>query len=98
MKHNAAFKEHELADKKFKAKNLKGGEEEYIKVSDKKISVGDQVKIISYQRNGVINKELSDGKFEVLMGALTLKCSEDELEYVGKQPKQVKPRKNQGGT
>ncbi len=91
MKNNAGFKEHELAEKKYAAKNLKTGEDDYIKVSQDKIETGDTVKVIAYQRNGVINKEVGKGKFEVQMGALTLTCTEDQLEFISKHQPEEKP-------
>ncbi|MCF7924150.1 MAG: endonuclease MutS2 [Candidatus Izimaplasma sp.] len=84
LKSEAEFKEHKLAEIKHKSKNIIDIEQKYEKTTDHKISVGDRVKVLSYQRNGVVNKKLKEKEFEVQMGVLTVTAKEDELEYLGK--------------
>jgi DNA mismatch repair protein MutS2 len=87
----AHFKEHKLADIKHRSKNIIKDEPVYQKSSHHKIKVGDSVKVLTYQRNGVVNKKLKNNEFEVQMGILTVTAKEDELEYLGKAKKE-KPK------
>ncbi|MFW5794370.1 MAG: endonuclease MutS2 [Bacillota bacterium] len=91
LKSKANFKEHKLAEIKHKSKNILNEDIEYEKTSHHKISVGDRVKVLPYQRNGVINKKLKAKEFEVQMGVLTITAKEAELEYLG-EAKIEKPK------
>jgi len=84
LKNSAEFKEHKLAKLKKDVKDTFYQEVEYKKVSNKKIKVGDTVKVLSYQRNASVNKELKDKQFEVIMGNLTLTVKNDEIEFVSR--------------
>lgn len=89
LKETAEFKEHELARLKHEAKTINPIEQNYQKTVDDEIREGDRVLLIPYQRNGIVNKILSNGKYEVLMGALSVTLNEDELEFVGTPKKEV---------
>ncbi|MFP4478127.1 MAG: endonuclease MutS2 [Candidatus Izemoplasmatales bacterium] len=84
----AQFKEHKLADIKHRSKKIIKNEPTYKKTTDHKIKVGDSVKVLTYQRNGVVSKKLKDDEFEVQMGVLTVNAKEEELEYIGKAKKE----------
>ncbi|MGM0495687.1 MAG: endonuclease MutS2 [Bacillota bacterium] len=84
LKSQAEFKEHKLAKIKHKSKNVIVDETKYEKTSDHKITIGDRVKVLPYQRNGVVNKKLKANEYEVQMGVLTITAKEDDLEYLGK--------------
>jgi len=84
LKNSASFKEHELAKLKKDVKDTFYHKAKYKKETDKNVNVGDTVKVLSYQRNGVINKELKNNQYEVIMGALTLTVKKDEIEFVSK--------------
>ncbi|QWC00630.1 endonuclease MutS2 [Mycoplasmatota bacterium] len=88
LKSQASFKEHKLADIKHRSKNVIKTQPTYQKSTDKKIKVGDQVKVLTYQRNGIVNKKLKNHEFEVQMGVLTVTAKEKELEYIGKPKKE----------
>ncbi|MDD3711909.1 MAG: endonuclease MutS2 [Candidatus Izemoplasmatales bacterium] len=85
LKKSAIFKEHELAGLKKSAKDVFYQKTAYKKVSNRDVAIGDTVKVLSYQRNGIINKELKNGQYEVIMGALTLTLKKDEIEFVTKE-------------
>ena len=84
MKKTAFFKEHELAKLKKDVKETFYQKVKYKKVSDKNIKTGDTVKVLSYQRNGIVNKELKNDQYEIIMGALTLTVKKDEIEFVSR--------------
>ncbi len=91
LKNSAEFKEHELARLKHEAKKINLQESKYQKTKDTSIAEGDRVLIIPYQRQGIVNKILSDGKYEVLMGTLSVTLTEKELEFIEK-PVMEKPK------
>ena len=62
---------------------------DYKKTKDTQINVGDRVLVIPYQRQGIVNKKVSNKKFEVLMGTLSITLTEKDLEYV-ETPKEKK--------
>jgi len=95
LKKTASFKEHELARLKHDAKSIRLDDSQYQKIKVTKIAEGDRVLVIPYQRNGVVNKQLSDGKYEVLMGTLSITLEETDLEFI-ETPMKEKPKS--GGT
>ncbi|MDD3129806.1 MAG: endonuclease MutS2 [Candidatus Izemoplasmatales bacterium] len=82
LKNSSSFKEHELARLKKDVKDTFYQKVKYHKTSDKGIKVGDTVKVLSYQRNALVNKELKNEQYEVVMGALTLNVKKSEIEFV----------------
>jgi DNA mismatch repair protein MutS2 len=88
LRNQAQFKEHKLAELKHKRSQMNVDAVSYEKETDHKIQVGDRVKVLPYQRQGVVNRQLNNGEFEVQMGVLKVTVEEDELEYKGK-PKKV---------
>ncbi|MBN2540984.1 MAG: endonuclease MutS2 [Bacilli bacterium] len=95
LKKSASFKEHELARLKHESKSIHFEDNQYQKVKSTKISEGDRVLLIPYQRNGIVNKRLSDGKYEVLMGTLSVTLEESDLEFIETPEKEKQPS---GGT
>ena len=81
LKKSASFKEHELAKLKKDVKDTFFQKRVFQKESEKEIQVGDTVKVLAYQRNGIVNKELKNDQFEIVMGALTLTVKKDEIEF-----------------
>ncbi len=93
LKQTASFKEHELARLKHETKSINKTSNSYQKTVQTKISEGDKVLLIPYQRNGIVNKILPNGKYEVLMGSLTVTLLESELEYLDTPKKIIRPIK-----
>jgi len=91
MKKNANVKEHELANMKYKVRNMDTVEEKYQKVDQSKIKIGDLVNVIPYQRIGVVTKQRNAKEFEVQLGVLSAVFSESDLEYQ-KKADQSEPR------
>jgi DNA mismatch repair protein MutS2 len=89
LRKNPGFKDHELAKLKHDAKTINQEQSDYKKVKQTKISVGDKVLVIPYQRQGIVNKKISNKKYEVLMGTLSITLGEKDLEFV-ETPKQEK--------
>ena len=85
LKKTSAFKEHELAKLKKDVKDTFYQKVKYKKETNKNVGLGDTVKVLSYQRNGIINKELKNNQYEVLMGSLTLTVKKDEIEFVSRE-------------
>ncbi|HKL47243.1 MAG TPA: endonuclease MutS2, partial [Candidatus Izemoplasmatales bacterium] len=102
LRSKAQFKEHKLAEVKHERSQLTQNDPiSYEKSSDKSINPGDRVKILTYQRQGIVNKALKSNEFEVQMGVLTVTAKEDDLEYMGKPKKKAQiikskpmPKKN----
>lgn len=84
LRKNPGFKDHELAKLKHDVKSMNQEKNNYKKVKDESITVGDKVLVIPYQRQGVVNKVVSGNKFEVLMGTLSITLPEKDLEFVSK--------------
>ncbi len=95
LRTQAQFKEHKLAEVKHKRSKIIKKDIIIEKSIDDKIKVGDRVHVLTYQRQGVVNKQLKEDEFEVQMGVLTITAKEDELEYVGKPLKEKKSNKTQ---
>ena len=90
LRSQASFKTHKLAELKHERSRLQEKKQvNYEKVTDQSIKAGDRVKVLTYQRQGVVNRKLKENEFEVQMGVLTITASEDQLEYVGKPKKKA---------
>ena len=92
-KKNIELKEHELADLKNIARNLKIEEENTIELSE--IKVGDTVFVKPWQRNGVVTK-IGKDKYEVKIGNFSVSFTKNELgiakKTVDNKPKIVKKK------
>lgn len=76
------FKDHELAKLKHEVKNL-GAEPMLLKkINQKRISVGDIVTVIPYQKQGIVMKQDGQNKYLVQMGILSSSFTEEQLEYL----------------
>lgn len=89
MRSKAQFKAHELAEIKYKRSQMNHEDVKYEKEDNHKIAVGDQVKVLTYQRNGIVNRKLNDHEFEIQMGVLKITVNESDLEYKGKPKKEI---------
>ncbi|MBU1145472.1 MAG: endonuclease MutS2 [Firmicutes bacterium] len=90
LKKTANFKEHELAKLKHDVKNLNTPAINYQKLNTKKISVGDIVNVVPYQRSGIVMKKRGSQEYEIQMGALSSVFSENQLEFIENSPKSEK--------
>ncbi|MFA6649512.1 MAG: endonuclease MutS2 [Candidatus Izemoplasmatales bacterium] len=86
LKKSEKFKEHELARLKHVVKNLGSETLAMQKVNSLPIHVKDIVNVVPYQKQGIVSKVLTDGRFEVQMGILTATFGESELEFIKKDP------------
>ncbi|MCR1916698.1 endonuclease MutS2 [Lactobacillus taiwanensis] len=57
------------------------------------VSVGDNVKVLSYGQQGVITKKLGEHEFEVQIGILKVKVTDRDVEKVATQSSLKKPEK-----
>ncbi len=98
LKKTAKFKEHELARIKHDVKTVFYHNPNYQKTSNRNIQIGDLVKVLQYQRNATVTKELKNNQFEVAMGTLALTVKEEEIEFVSRevQAEQKTYKHNQG--
>jgi DNA mismatch repair protein MutS2 len=85
LKNSENFREHELARLKHVVKTMGSESLELKKVNSAKIHAGDIVNVIPYQKQGIVMKVLSGGKFEVQMGILKSTFEESALEFVKKE-------------
>ncbi|PKL01591.1 MAG: endonuclease MutS2 [Tenericutes bacterium HGW-Tenericutes-1] len=92
MRKQESFKEHELAKLKHDIKNLGTDPILMKKINQKKISIGDIVTVIPYQKQGIVMKLAGANKYEVQMGILTSVFSEDQLEYSDRKSNEQKVR------
>lgn len=91
IKNDNDAKEHELADIKFAARNLKSkGFEEH--VFDEDLRVGDYVFINSYQRDGQIISIKKD-KYEVQVGQFLMTFKKSDLKLTKPPVEKKKPKK-----
>ena len=58
------------------------------------VSVGDNVKVLSYGQQGVITKKLGNHEFEVQIGILKVKVTDRDVEKIAAQASQKKPEKS----
>ncbi|MCT7750707.1 MAG: Smr/MutS family protein, partial [Lactobacillus gasseri] len=58
------------------------------------VSVGDNVKVLSYGQQGVITKKLGEHEFEVQIGILKVKVTDRDVEKIAAQASQKKPEKS----
>jgi len=91
LRNNPGFKDHELAALKHDVKSINEEKQNYQKVKDTKIKIGDKVLVIPYQRQGIVNKQVSKKKYEVLMGTLSITLKETDLEYVSSPKPKKEP-------
>ncbi len=90
LKKSATFREHELARLKHEVKGLGAQEIDLRKVNAAKISVGDVVTVIPYQRTGIVMKAVGGNKFEIQMGALSGIFEEDQIEFSSRRAPEEK--------
>ncbi|MDD3122276.1 MAG: endonuclease MutS2 [Candidatus Izemoplasmatales bacterium] len=85
LKKSADFKEHELARIKHEVKNLGAMSEQFIKLNQKRIMIGDVVNVVPYQKSGIVMKKRGPNEYVVQMGVLTGNFSEKDLEFIEKK-------------
>lgn len=86
---SSAYKEHELADLKHKARNINVKDEEE-NVFDEELVVGDYVYVKTYDKNGTIIKIKKD-KYSVNIGQFTMDFTKKEL-IKAQKPQEKKKR------
>ena len=86
------FKDHELAKLKHDVKNLGSDPILMKKINQQKISIGDIVTVIPYQKQGIVMKISGTNKYEVQMGILSSVFSEDQLEFSDRKSTELKTK------
>mgnify|MGYP000896181988 CR=1 FL=1 len=76
------FRDHELARLKHEVKNLGTDPIQLKKINQRKITIGDIVTVIPYQKQGIVMKHAGNNKYTVQMGILSSVFSEDQLEFI----------------
>jgi DNA mismatch repair protein MutS2 len=84
---NVEYKEHELADLKYKVKNL-NVEANDLNLFDEELVVGDYVYIKPYEKNGTITKIKKD-KYTVQMGQFSMDFAKSDLTKAAKPKEKV---------
>jgi DNA mismatch repair protein MutS2 len=88
LKNKSQIKEHELAELKYKTRNLVPSHEQSSSTIGHEYSIGDLVNVLPYQRTGELIKKQKNGKWVVKMGNLTSQFEEKQFEFIenGKKP------------
>ena len=88
MKKNKDLKEHEIAEMKYRIKNLSLEETETSKTKDHTYQVGDLVTVLKFNRIGELIKKQKNKHWIVKMGILNSQFSEDQFEFVERKVKE----------
>ena len=93
LKNKDEIKEHEIADLKYKTKQLDLEEEQTSSTQDHIYQPGDIVNILKFNRNGELIKKQKKNNWIVKMGSMSSQFSEDQMEFIEtKKPKELKGR------
>ena len=91
-----SFKEHELAEKKHRAKQLATPEaSKESGTKDHEYAPGDRVYIMKYNRHGELIKKQKGNQWLVQMGSLKSVFDEEDFEYIKDAPKKTVPKSDQ---
>jgi DNA mismatch repair protein MutS2 len=94
LKEKGSIKEHEIAELKYKTKQLQVQKDVSSSTEDHQYEVGDLVNILQFNRTGELIKQRTNGKWIVKMGILSSQYDESEFEFI--EPK--KPKKDTSKT
>lgn len=89
LKDKGAIKEHEIAELKYKTKQLQVEQDLSSSTENHQYEPGDLVNILQFNRTGELVKQQTNGKWVVKMGVLSSQYDESEFEFI--EPK--KPKK-----
>lgn len=93
LRKNTEYKDHELADLKFQARNFSNSEVLESATLDHNYSIGDFVNILKFNRPGELIERQKNGKWVVRMGTLSSNYDESDFEYLS-GPKKKKNLKS----
>lgn len=82
LKDRKDIKDHELAELKYKTKQLHLDEEVQSSTTNHAYQIGDIVNILKFNRTGELIKQQTNGQWVVKMGVLSSQYSEDEFEFI----------------
>ncbi len=88
LKKSDDIKEHEIAELKYKAKQLDMSDDKESSTKDHQYSPGDLVNVLKFNRTGELIKKQKN-KWVVKMGSLSSTYKENEFEFIEKKKKQV---------
>jgi len=88
LKNQTNIKEHEIAELKYKVKNIDFDKEATSSTKDYPYEVGDIVNVIKFNRSAELLKKQKKNNWLVKMGALSSQFSEDEFEFIEKSNKE----------
>ncbi|MFH0993624.1 MAG: endonuclease MutS2 [bacterium] len=91
LKKTTDFRDHELAKLKFDVRELGNRDIAMAKVNQAKITIGDVVTVIPYQRTGIVMKRAGGNRYEVQMGALSGVFEETQIEFSARRAVEEKP-------
>jgi DNA mismatch repair protein MutS2 len=91
LKKKGNIKEHELAELKYKTKQLSKEKEVASNTIDHVYKPGDLVTVLKFNRNGELIKKQKNGQWEVKMGTLTSSFDESQIEFIETKKKE-KPK------
>lgn len=82
LKNRKDIKEHEIAELKYKVKNLDSREIGTSSTEGYEYMPGDLVNVLRFNRNGELIEKRKNGKWTVKMGTLSSELGEDEFEFL----------------
>ena len=88
MQKNQNIKEHEIAEMKYKVKNLSLDEETKSTTTDHEYLPGDLVTVLKFNRTGELVKKQKNNNWIVKMGILNSQFSEDGFEFIERKVKE----------
>jgi len=89
LKSRKDIKDHEIAELKYKAKNLYIEEIDVSSTLNFSYSPGDIVNILKFNRAGELIKKQKNGNWIVKMGSLNSQFSEDQIEFIEKRKETI---------
>lgn len=93
LKSSSEIKEHEIAELKYKTKQLHLDKEVESSTKNHQYQPGDVVNVLKFNRTGELVKQQKNKQWVVNMGSLSSQFSEDELEFIeSKKPQELKSR------
>jgi len=93
IKKNQDIKEHEIAELKYKTKQLDLDDQQESSTKNHIYKPGDLVNVLKFNRNGELIKKQKNKHWIVKMGALTSQFSEEQFEFIEeKKPQKLKSK------
>ena len=91
---DVSLKDHELTAKLTSLKQTQAKQEAQFKKTaqnERDLQAGDEVRVLSFNRQGELIEQLKNGDWSVQMGVMKVNIKADDLQYIGKAKKKKEP-------